>query len=153
MTTSIDIGTGRISGFFTGGRPEIAAAADRALEPVQGLGPFAQVDVALVGTDNFDFMMQGVPNLIANQESANYGPNYHARSDEFGAADQRQLRLNAAVIAAATLRFAEMPVTWGRQGRAEVEALVRAQGLEAQMRTMGRPILEGWRQGLRGRRP
>ena len=29
-------------------------------------------------------MMQGVANLVANQESANYGPNYHARSDEYG---------------------------------------------------------------------
>ena len=61
-------------------------------------------DVPIVGTDNHDFMMQGVANLVANQESADYGPNYHARSDEFGRADLRQLRLNAAIAAA---------VTWG----------------------------------------
>ena len=53
-----------------------------------GLGPFTQVNVPIVGTDNYDFMMQGVANLVANQESANYGPNYHARSDEFGQADR-----------------------------------------------------------------
>ena len=66
------------------------------------LGPFTHVNVPIVGTDNYDFMMQGVPNLVANQESANYGPNYHARSDEFGRADLRQLRLNAAIAAATT---------------------------------------------------
>ena len=51
-----------------------------------GLGPFTQLDAPIVGTDNYDFMMQGVANLVANQESANYGPNYHAQSDEFGRA-------------------------------------------------------------------
>lgn len=80
MAASIDIGSGRINGFFTGGRPEIAAAVDRALAALAGLGPFTQVDVPIVGTDNFDFMLEGVANLVANQESANYGPNYHGRT-------------------------------------------------------------------------
>ena len=100
MASSYDIGTGRITGFFTGGRGDLLALLDRALAPVAGLGPFSQIDAPMVGTDNFDFMMQGVPNLVANQESANYGPNYHARSDEFGRADLQQLRLNTAITAA-----------------------------------------------------
>lgn len=150
MTTSIDIGTGRITGFFTGGRPEILPAVEQALAPVAGLGPFAQVDLPIVGTDNFDFMMEGVAHLVANQEAANYGPNYHARSDEFGQVDRQQLRLNAAIIAAMSLRFAEMPVSWGRQSRADVERLVATTDLRQQMETMG--IWEEWRSGTRGRR-
>ena len=149
MTTSIDIGTGRITGFFTGGRPEIPPVVDRALAPVAGLGPFAQVDLPIVGTDNFDFMMAGVPHLVANQEAANYGPNYHARSDEFGQVDAHQLRLNAAIIAAMTLRFAEMPVTWRRQTRAEIERLLATSDLRQQMESMG--MWEGWQSGARGR--
>jgi hypothetical protein len=150
MTTSIDIGTGRITGFFTGGRPEILPVVERALAPVAGLGPFAQVDIPIVGTDNFDFMMEGVAHLVANQESANYGPNYHARSDEFGQVDRQQLRLNAAIIAAMTLQFAEMPVTWRRQSKAEVERLVAGSDLRQQMESMG--IWEEWRSGARTRR-
>jgi hypothetical protein len=150
MTTSVDIGTGRITGFFTGGRPEILPALERALAPVAGLGPFAQVDLPIVGTDNFDFMMEGVANLVANQEAANYGPNYHARSDEFGQVDRQQLRLNAAIIAAMTLRFAEMPVTWRRQSRADIERMVTTSDLRQQMESMG--IWEEWRSGARGRR-
>jgi carboxypeptidase Q len=150
MTTSIDIGTGRIIGFFTGGRPEILPAVDRALEPVASLGPFQQLDVPIVGTDNLDFMLEGVAHLVANQESANYGPNYHARSDEFGQADQRQLRLNAAIIAAMTLRFAEMPFTWRRHNRADIERLIATTDLRAQLEQFG--LWEDWVSGARGRK-
>lgn len=150
MTTSIDIGTGRITGFFTGGRPEILPAVERALAPVAGLGPFQQVDLPIVGTDNYDFMLEGVAHLVANQESANYGPNYHARSDEFGAVDQRQLRLNAAILAAMTLGFAEMPVTWKRQNRADIERLIGTSDLRQQMESMG--MWSDWASGARGRK-
>lgn len=54
MASSYDIGTGRITGFFTGGRPELAAATTKALKSVEGLGSFTQIDVPIVGTDNFD---------------------------------------------------------------------------------------------------
>ena len=54
-------------------------------------------------------MMQGVPNLVANQESANYGPNYHARSDEFGRADLRSSGSTPRSPAAVTWGFAHLP--------------------------------------------
>jgi hypothetical protein len=150
LAASVDIGSGRINGFFTGGRPEIAAAVDRALAPVAGLGPFTQVDVPIVGTDNFDFMMEGIANLVASQESANYGPNYHARSDTFDKVDLRQLRLNAAVMAAVAWALANADVTWSRQTAAEVERLVASTDLKDQMDSMG--ILGAWEKGERGRR-
>ncbi|NIM48028.1 MAG: M28 family peptidase [Gemmatimonadales bacterium] len=149
LASSFDIGTGRIVGFFTGGRPEIVDAVEQVLEPVRGLGPFQQLDVPIVGTDNFDFMMQGVANIVAIQEPANYGPNYHARSDTFDKVDQHQLRLNGAIAAAVIYGFATMDVTWKRQTRAEIEALVAATDLEQQMRTFG--IWESWAEGRRGR--
>jgi carboxypeptidase Q len=151
MTTSIDIGTGKITGFFTGGRPELVAAVEQALVPVAGLGPFGQIDIPIVGTDNFDFMLEGVANLVANQDPANYGPNYHARSDEFGAVDQQQLRLNAAIIGAMTLRFAELPLSWRRQTRAEIERLMATTDLRQQMESFG--LWEDWTSGARGRKP
>lgn len=150
MTTSIDIGTGRINGFFTGGRADILGAVDQALAPVGGLGPFLQVNAPIVGTDNYDFMLEGVANLVANQESANYGPNYHARSDEFGVVDQQQVRLNGAILGAMTLRFAEMPVTWGRQSRADIDRLVASTDLKSQMEQFG--MWDDFASGVRGRK-
>jgi Zn-dependent M28 family amino/carboxypeptidase len=149
MAAAFDIGCGKINGFFTGGRPEIMAAVDRTLDPVRGLGPFTQLDVPVVGTDNFDFMLQGVANLIANQEAASYGPNYHARSDTYDKCDIQQLRLNAAVAAALTLGLANGDVTWTRQTRAKVEDLMHRTDLEQQMRTFA--LWNEWAAGTRGR--
>jgi hypothetical protein len=151
LAAAVDIGSGRINGFFTGGRPEIVPVVERALAPVAGLGPFAEFDVPIVGTDNFDFMLEGVANLVANQESANYGPNYHARSDTFDKVDLRQLRLNAAVTAAVVWAFANADVTWSRQSAAEVARLVETTDLKAQMDSMG--ILGLWERGVRPSRP
>ena len=150
MASSYDIGTGRITGFFTGGRGELIPVLDRALVPVGGLGPFSHANVPVVGTDNYDFMMQGVANLVANQESANYGPNYHARSDEFGRADLRQLRLNAAIAAAVTLGFATLDLSLPRQTAAQVDSLVRSTDLPDQMRAFN--VYESWEAGERGLR-
>jgi hypothetical protein len=151
VAASFDIGTGRITGFFTNGRAELAAVLDRALAPVAGLGPYTHPNVPVVGTDNFDFMMQGVPNLIANQESANYGPNYHARSDEFDKADLRQLRLNAAVTAAVIWEFANSPsARLPHHSAAQVDSLIAATDLEQQMRGFCN-LWDAWVKGERGR--
>ncbi|MEP6687940.1 MAG: M28 family peptidase [Gemmatimonadales bacterium] len=151
MASAYDIGTGRITGYFTGGRSDLLAPLAHALAPVGGLGPFTQLNVPIVGTDNYDFMMQGVANLVANQESANYGPNYHARSDEFGRADLRQLRLNAAVAAAVTWGFATAELSLPRQTAQQVDSLVRHTDLADQMRSFG--VWDEWAAGKRGRRP
>lgn len=150
VAASFDIGCGRISGFFTGGRPELVHEVEKALGAVRGLGPFVQVDAPIVGTDNFDFMMHGVPNLVANQEPALYGPNYHARSDELDKCDPQQLRLNTAVVAALGLGFASSDLRLPRQSRAQIEELVRTTDLGAQMKAFN--MWEDWVNGVRGRR-
>jgi Zn-dependent M28 family amino/carboxypeptidase len=148
---SVDIGCGRITGFFTGGRPDVVAAVERVLLPVSGLGPFEQLDVPIVGTDNFDFMIEGVPNVVANHEPALYGPNYHARSDEFDRCDTRQLRLNAVIIAAFVYGLADSDVRLPRHTRAEIEDLMKRTDLPAQMKSMG-TLWDEWVAGTRGRR-
>jgi len=149
VAASFDIGTGRITGFFTGGRAELGPMVDRYLLPVGGLGPFTQVNAALVGTDNFDFMIEGVPNLIAAQNDANYASNYHAASDTFDKVDQRQLKLNSAIAAALTWGFANDGARLPRQDHAGIERLIESQGLEPQMRNFG--VWRHWEAGERGR--
>jgi len=150
VAMSFDIGCGRINGFFTGGRPEILATLERSLDPVRGLGPFTSIDVPVVGTDNYDFMMQGVANLVGNQESATYGLNYHAQTDRIGQCDLRTLRLNAAIVAAVTYGFAMSEIPWRRQTAAEIEQLIQTTDLERQMRVFG--VWDAWQDGTRGRR-
>lgn len=150
MAGSIDIGSGRITGFFTNGRAELLPVLDQVLKPVSGLGPFVNINAPVVGTDNYDFMMQGVANLVGNHEAYNYGPNYHAESDTYDKVDLRQLRINAAVVAAVVYGFAQIDVTWKRQTRAEVQALIDNTDLGAQMDFFN--LKPGWQDGSRGRK-
>ena len=150
MASSYDIGTGRITGFFTGGRADLLPVLERALAPVAGLGPFTQLNVPVVGTDNYDFMMQGVANLVGNQASANYGPNYHARSDEFSQADLQQLRHNAAIAAAVTWGFATLDLSLPRQSPEQVDSMVRNTDLGDQMKAFN--VYDAWTAGKRGLR-
>ena len=149
VAASFDIGSGRTTGFFTGGRPGLAPLVDSYLAPVAGLGPFQQIDIPLVGTDNYDFMMQGVPNLVANQSDANYASNYHAESDTFDKVDLHQLRLNSAIAAAVIWGFANDTARLPRQTRAEIETLINSTDLEVQMRNFA--VWDAWTDESRGR--
>lgn len=149
VAASFDIGSGRTIGFYTGGRPGLVSMVDTHLVPVAGLGPFQQIDAPVVGTDNFDFMVEGVPNLIAIQDDANYASNYHAESDTFDKVDQYQVRLNSAIAAAVMWGFANDSRRLPRQTHDEVEALIDATGLEQQMRNFA--VWDDWAAGVRGR--
>ncbi len=147
-----DEGTGRTTGFSLGGRADLAAATGEALREVAGLGPFVQTVDAFVGTDNYDYLVEGVPTLVANQAEARYLPDYHAESDTFDKADLHELKTNVAIAAALVWNLAERkdePAP--RQTRAQVEELLKATGLDAQMRTFG--LWDDFAAGKRGRRP
>ena len=149
VATSFDIGSGRTTGFFTGGHPELGAMLDHYLAPVDALGPFGHAPVPVVGTDNYDFMMQGVPNLIAIQSDANYASNYHAESDTFDKVDQYQMKLNSAIAAAVIWGFANDSERLPRHSRAEIEAMIENTDLEQQMRNFA--VWDAWANGTRGR--
>jgi len=145
-----DIGTGRTTGFSLGGRPDLAAAVDQALVPVAGLGPFEQTPDAYMGTDNYDYLLEGVPTLVANQDGAPYLADYHAETDTFDKVDQRELKANAAIAGALVwaLADAEKPPA-PRQTRAQVQALVKQTGLDLQMKTFS--MWDEFATGKRGR--
>lgn len=145
-----DIGDGRILGYYDNGRPELSLVLAGALEPVAPWGANGIVDEALLGTDNFDFLLEGVPNLVANQDAERYLPDYHAESDTLDKVDAREARMNAAVAAATVVGIANASTRIGaRQSRGEIAKLLEKTGLEAQMKTYG--LWADWESGRRGR--
>ncbi len=151
MAMSVDIGSGRINGFFTNGRgSELDPILNSALKSVKGMGPFMTADEPIVGTDNFDFMISGVANLVASHESATYGQNYHAETDTFDKVDQRQARLNAAIIAAVAMEFANADISLPRHSRSQISRLIETTSLKDQMRTFG--SYDDWKAKKRGRK-
>ena len=153
MALSIDIGSGALSGFFTNGEEKLVAAVDEVLKPVAAFGDFTQLNIPIVGTDNFDFMLQGVGNLVGNHLPQVYGQTYHATSDTYDKVDLKSLKRNSAVVAALALGFAnleEEKVTWHRRSRAEIQEIFDTHNLEFTMRMFN--VWEAWVKGKRGRK-
>ena len=126
-------------------------AVDNVLRPVAGLGDFNQLNVPIIGTDNFDFLLQGVGNLVASHQPQVYGVNYHATSDTYDKVDLKQLKINSAIVGALALGFANIDpvqVKWKRQNRAEVEQLMKDFDLEFTLRMFN--VWEPWASGQRG---
>jgi Zn-dependent M28 family amino/carboxypeptidase len=145
-----DSGTGRTTGFSLGGRKDLVTAATALLAPLHQFGAAEVTTDADSGTDNFDFLLEGVPTFNANQEEANYLINYHAQSDTFDKVDLPQLKKHVAEAAELSFALANRPEPLGsRLNRAQVEQTLRETGLDKQMRMMG--IWQAWERGERGR--
>jgi len=143
-----DIGSGRMTGFFLNGRPELKGPVDEALHAA-GLDPLTNIDEALDGTDNFDFLLAGVPNLIGNQDERPYAAHYHAESDTFDKVNREEAKRNAAIAAAVLWGLAERadrPASF--QSRAEVEELLKRTRVDEQMKLFGQ-----WEAWVEGKRP
>src|SRR5262245_1473241 len=76
-----DAGTGKTTAFSTGGRKDLVTSAAALFAPLAQFGADKLEPTAESGTDHFDFMLEGVPTFVADQEEANYMVNYHAVSD------------------------------------------------------------------------
>jgi hypothetical protein len=145
-----DSGTGKTTGFSLGGRKDVYPIA-------QGLlGPLLQFDVKTLkldmewGTDHFDFMLEGVPTFVADQEEANYLENYHAGSDTYDKVDFPQLKKHVAEAAALTFSLASMYEKIGpRLTHDEIEQTMRETNSVEMFKAFG--IWDDWQSGKRGR--
>ena len=100
-----DSGTGKITGFSTGGRKDRDCGGgvdvDARSSNSELTKPFPTAES---GTDHFDFMLEGVPTFVAEQEEANYLENYHATTDTFDKVDFPQLKKHVAEAGGTHLR-------------------------------------------------
>jgi hypothetical protein len=145
-----DEGTGKTVGFSLGGRKDLIAPVSGLLEPIKEFGANTLTTDAFVGTDNMDFLLEGVPNLVANQEEANYLVNYHASSDTYDKVDLPQLKKHIAIAAYLTYAIAESPERLGpRQDRKQIEALIHETHLDDQLKAF--ELWSSWASGQRGR--
>jgi carboxypeptidase Q len=147
-----DSGNGRVTGYSLGGRHDIEPAVREILKPFAGWDVDSHTYDADWGTDHFDFLLEGVPNLVANQEVANYLQNYHAASDTFDKVDIRELKLNTVLAAVTAWGIADRVEPIGpRYSRGQIETMMKETGLDQEMKTLG--MWADWESGARGRKP
>ncbi|HEV2722541.1 MAG TPA: M20/M25/M40 family metallo-hydrolase [Thermoanaerobaculia bacterium] len=131
---TMDIGSGKTTGFFLDGRADLRPVVEKALAPaIEAKAQQNPLD-AIDGTDNFDFILFGVPNFVANQDPVPYLPDYHAESDTFDKVDAAAAKENEAVDAALLWYLANADERAPQQSRAEVEKLLADQHLVEQMK-------------------
>jgi carboxypeptidase Q len=147
-----DSGIGRVTGYSLGGRRDIEAGVREVLEPLESWDVNRHTLDGEMGTDHYDFLVEGVPTLVANQEEYNYLPNYHAATDTLDKVDIRALKLHVAIAALTAWGIADRVQALGhRFSRAELEPLLKETGLDQQMKSLG--YWQGWEDGTRGRQP
>jgi carboxypeptidase Q len=149
---TFDSGIGRVTGYSLGGRRDTEAAVREVLKPLESWGANNQTYDASFGTDNLDFLLEGVPTLVANQEEANYLPNYHSASDTLDKVDMRELKLHTVLAALTAWGIADRTEPLGKRlTRSEIETQMKETGLDQQMKSLG--YWEAWQSGARGRKP
>jgi carboxypeptidase Q len=147
-----DSGAGAVSGYSVAGRKELIPAAREALEPVKPLGVTEFTSDAAIETDNFDFILEGVPTLLPNQDFANYLPNYHASTDTFDKVNLANLKKQTAIAAITAYAIADSPQRIGtRQTRPQIDQLLKDTALDDQMKLEG--FWPSWSSGKRGLPP
>ena len=147
----IDGGVGRVTGFTLGGRKDMVGAVTRIVAPLQ------QFDATKLttndiewGTDHYDFLLEGVPTLVANQEEGNYLVNYHATSDTYDKVDFTQLKKHVAEMAVVAYGIANAAERIGpRLSRPAIEKIFLDTHSDDLMKKMG--IWAEWESGKRGR--
>jgi carboxypeptidase Q len=145
-----DSGVGKTTGFAVGGRTDVIPAARQLVAP---LGQFGVKDLKTDmewGTDHFDFMLEGVPTFVADQEEGNYLENYHAVSDTYDKVEFTQLKRHVAEAATLTFELASLPEKIGpRFTHDQIDQTIRDTHSEPMFRSFG--LWDDWVTGKRGR--
>ena len=150
MKLTVDIGSGKIDGFFVNGRMELGPVLAKWLEPIEDLGPFMNIPDPIIGTDNYDFLAQGIPNLVGKHDVYNYCADYHSESDTYDKVNAKNLKENAAIVGWLAWTMANDPaLNFKRHSRADIEKIIDKFKLERGMKALN--LWEGWKDGSRGR--
>ena len=149
---AFDSGTGRTRGFQLSGRRDTLDAVNEILKPLSSWDVSHSSLDGDIGTDNWDFVLEGIPTLISKQGEANYLPNYHAASDTLDKIDMRELKLHTALAALTAWGVADRTEPLGKRlTRAELDVLVKETRLDQQLKLLG--YWDAWQSGQRGRKP
>jgi hypothetical protein len=141
----------KVTGYVLNGRHDIEIGVREAMKPIEFFGASNYAFGALLGPDDFDFVLEGVPTLTGFPLSSLMldPPTSIGRPDKLPIKD---LRRNTEIVAVTAFGIAERAEPIGpRQSRAEIESLLKTTGLDEQRKNAGLWLL--WESGKRGRVP
>lgn len=133
-----DMGSGPLIGYSVGGREDLLPKLDAILGPLSPSVELRHTNDPFFISDNFTFVLQGVPSLFAVQETSGFFQTYHSEADTFDKVRIANLEEGARAAAAAVLGISEMEPRFASRLRAsEVKGWMRTKGLIRHMRFLG----------------
>jgi hypothetical protein len=146
-------GADRTNGYMLRGRQDIEAGLREAMKPIEPWKLIYDVFGASVFTGDFDFLLEGVPTIVAHQHrSWNPTPDPATFSEQLDKVDVSELKRSTAIAAVTAFGIAERSEPFGpRQSRAEIESLLKTTVVGEQLKATGLWYL--WESGERGRMP
>ena len=146
--------TNPVTGFVLNGRHDIEPGVKETLEPIYPMGVTHHTFDAPFERRSLYFILEGIPTLLIPAAESNRQP---STSGLVGAtspdkAEIGELKRNIAIVAVAAFDIAERAEPLGpRQSHAEIESLLKATGLDEQMKAAG--VWPSWESGQLGRLP
>lgn len=146
-----DMGQDRIQGYSLGGRAELEPGLREALSRIDDARGLSHTRDAFIGSDHFDFQLEGIPALVAIQDTGSYVLPYHSEVDTFDKVEMDEVRARAVIAAGTVFGLANAPQRIGpRLDREGVESMLRRSGMADQMKFL--QLWDDWESGRRGRR-
>lgn len=144
--------TAPVNGYSLGGRKEMRETVREALLPVQALGVKEFTLDAALRPDSLDFLLEGVPTLVANADLRHRMPCVRTDTGTLDPATLAELKRHVAIAAVTAYALADAEERVGlRLVRARIEQLLKDTGLDQQMKQEG--LWSAWEKGERGRQP
>lgn len=147
-----DLGCSRMAGYNLGGRHDLETGVREAMKPIESLGGANFYFDAGLGTDNYDFLLEGVPTLNVFPVTVSRVIKSAPDASALEKLDIAELKRNTAIVAVTAFGIAERAEPLGpRETRTQIELLLKTTGLDARMKTSG--LWPSWESGQRGRLP
>ncbi|HMF93558.1 MAG TPA: M20/M25/M40 family metallo-hydrolase [Vicinamibacterales bacterium] len=115
-----DAGTGRLIGWTSPDRPDVAAAVRPLLQPLQRAVGRVAFDISTryaFQSDGAAFIRAGIPMLDLNADDSRYEDIHHKTTDTIERVDAQQLTAGAAAVAATAYAIADAPARIAARSR------------------------------------
>ena len=124
-----------VDGFVLNGRRDIVDGIREALKPIESMGVSHLSFEAPYDPASIDFLLEGIPTVIPVVANAPNIASAGNGSNSLDGVNFEALKRNTAIAAVTAFGIAERAEPIGpRQSRAEIESLLKATGLEDQMK-------------------
>lgn len=108
-----DMGDGPLIGYSVGGRDELLPTLAQVLRPLKAAGKYRHTTDPFFLSDNFTFMLHGVPSLFAVQDTSEFALTYHSEADTYDKVRIDRVTEAAIVAASTVLGIADLEARFG----------------------------------------